>query len=326
VRIPLPKGMGTIIHECSSYKAEQGRELAAAAFELDFKDALRQSEAVATGNLLWNLLALDGNGTRAWIRGAGEEEWFSKAAASSLSECGSLLWTLYHADEDMARAVARRMADQMLRTLASLELEHIPLLGFFAFCGTSFNLSLPLPPISAIAEKAAKSFSLSKIGSCICLLRKQNPSLANEFCERLRRSRFGRIAEAEESEALLPEHPFPSTVPFLAETHRLVMGSNEPLYTFSKMISMSRTYLTQREISKTSLARLRAHLLEHPTGSPLFVDREQCNFWLEQAIDFGIYVVRLIPHRKNPVWNIRLLSLNPKNPLVMSSIHHKQNE
>jgi hypothetical protein len=98
----------------------------------------------------------------------------------------------------------------MLSNLSAIEVQDLPLLGFFVFCDIPFDPNISIPSPREIAEKISEDISFAKVAFCLCLLKKKNDKLPKEFLKELERQLFSRNIAFSVKE-MMEKHPFENT-------------------------------------------------------------------------------------------------------------------
>ncbi|WP_156469366.1 hypothetical protein [Candidatus Desulfofervidus auxilii] len=317
IGIPFDKGLAALMWNIYQYSEEKGQELADEIFKLDFNRLLDNSETEAISRLLWNLLQINNLKVKNWIENIDNEKWLSKALLSSRRDAFRLLWSLCHADEEKGKAITRSLANKILPTFTALKVEDLPLLGFFIFCGISFNLNVSSLSPYEIAEKFSEELSLSELAFCIYLLKEKNNKIIKEFLKELSRFLFIRFPTFSIQE-IIEKYPFDITKNLLKEILRDFDLPKEPDSTFAEMVSLTKVYLKERGKTKIAFSQLKDFFLKNPPDGSIFKSADDSTKWLSIAIEYGIYLTEQVPHYKNPSWIVTLLSLNKDSSFVSS--------
>lgn len=203
--------------------------------------------------------------------------------------------------------------------MAAPEAEDLPLLGFFAFCDVKFDPNILIPSPCEIAQKISESLGLSGAAFCIYLLRKKNDKLVKEFSRKLSKRLYLRN-QAFPLEEMIEKHPFRNTKQLLKEIFKDFDLPYEPDSTFIEMISLSMAYLKDKKKTRTTFSGLRDFFINNPTRNPLFKSTNDSTEWLRRAMQYGIYHIEQVPHRKDPSRIVTLLSLNKENRFVSLAV------
>jgi hypothetical protein len=318
IRIPIEKGLAELIWVIYQYDEETGKELANEIFKLDFNKLLDSSEAKAVKTLLWNLFQINESGVRSWLLNMDEDKFLSKVLSSSTHEAFRLLWNLYQIDEEKGKRVAHTLANNVLSDLTAIEVEDLPLLGFFVFCNIKMDLNMPIPSPCEIAEEIIEDLELAELAFCLCFLEKGDDKLLKEFLKELGRRFFLRDMTFPPKEKI-EKHPIENTRQLFMEIFTGFDLPKEPDSTFVEMIRLTKTYLKEKKKTNVAFSQLRNFFLSNPTNNPIFKSKEDANTWLSVAINYGIYHEEQVPHYKDPSRPVNLLSLSEDMDLFYPS-------
>jgi hypothetical protein len=291
-------------------------------FSIDASSLLSKGDLHWFCRLLWQAALSNKPRTKDWVAEVTETFWEDLAVNTPPSNTFYLLLALWQANEELGRSVADAVGRKLLTSPELVDdLQVMPLLGFFVFCGLEPQVALSFPPEGNI-DKLCIYPSTQRLVCSLFYLQQSRPDMTPRFIKAVLALK-GMTAR---TGLLLARYPLPWTTLSLADI--LAPAKNESWRqredVYDRMLLLWRT-IRQRLIYLGTLynamcvpwfARERELTLE---AESVEREEERTRSWatvrLNKAIDKGIFIVQETEH---PITHkaSRLLSLNWGHPEV----------